>query len=37
MDAATLLSILRERDVKLWVEEGGLRCSAPTGALDDEM
>jgi thioesterase domain-containing protein len=37
MDAATLLSILRERDVRLWVEEGRLRCSAPTGALDDKM
>jgi thioesterase domain-containing protein len=37
MDTATLLSRLRERDVRLWVDEDRLKCSAPTGALDDEM
>jgi thioesterase domain-containing protein len=37
MDTATLLSKLRERDVRLWVEEERLKCSAPAGALDDEM
>jgi thioesterase domain-containing protein len=31
------LSILRERDVRLWVEEDRLRCSAPVGALDPEI
>jgi thioesterase domain-containing protein len=37
MDTATLLSTLRERDVRLWVEDDRLKCSAPAGALDDEM
>jgi thioesterase domain-containing protein len=37
MDTAALLSKLRERDVRLWVDEGRLKCSAPAGALDDEM
>jgi len=37
MDTATLFSILRERDVKLWVEEDRLKCSAPVGALDAEL
>jgi thioesterase domain-containing protein len=37
MDTAMLFSILRERDVKLWVEEDRLRCSAPLGALDAEL
>ena len=37
MDTAALFSILRERDVKLWVEEDQLRCSAPLGALDAEL
>lgn len=37
MDTAELLSRLRERDVRLWIEEERLRCSAPAGALDDEM
>ena len=37
MDTATLLSKLRERDVKLWIEEGRLKCSAPVGALEPEM
>ncbi len=37
MDTGTLLSILRERDVRLWVEEDRLKCSAPAGALDPEM
>jgi SAM-dependent methyltransferase len=37
MDTGTLLSILRERDVRLWVEEDRLKCSAPAGTLDPEM
>jgi thioesterase domain-containing protein len=36
-DTAMLLSILRERNVKLWVEEDRLKCSAPLGALDTEL
>jgi thioesterase domain-containing protein len=36
MDTAALLSTLRERDVRLWVDEDRLKCSAPAGALDDE-
>src|ERR1700760_837373 len=34
MDAAALLSTLRARDVRLWVEDTQLKCSAPVGALD---
>lgn len=37
MDTATLLSMLRDRDVKLWVDEDRLKCSAPVGALDAEL
>jgi len=37
MDTATLLSTLRTRDVRLWVEDGQLKCSAPVGALGAEM
>jgi thioesterase domain-containing protein len=37
MDTAMLLSKLRERDVKLWIEKDRLKCSAPVGALDAEM
>lgn len=37
MTTAEFLATLRERDVRLWVEEGRLRCSAPAGALDNEM
>ena len=37
MDTAMLFSRLRERDVKLWVENDRLRCSAPVGALDTEL
>lgn len=37
MDAAALLSTLRARDVKLWIENAQLRCSAPVGALDGEL
>lgn len=33
-DLAALLSTLRTRDVKLWVDNGQLKCSAPVGALD---
>jgi len=34
MDAAALLSKLRTRDVRLWIEDTQLKCSAPVGALD---
>ena len=34
MDAAALLSTLRARDVRLWIEDAQLKCSAPVGALD---
>jgi thioesterase domain-containing protein len=36
-DIATFLSTLRERDVKLWIEEDRVKCSAPVGVLDAEM
>ena len=36
-DIAELLSTLRERDVRLWVEDDRLKCSAPEGALDVGM
>ena len=36
MDTATFLSTLRERDVRLWVEEDRIKCTAPAGALDAE-
>src|SRR5665213_2009528 len=36
-EIAALLSVLRERDIKLWVEHDKLKCSAPAGALDAEM
>jgi len=34
MDAAALLSTLRAREVRLWIEGAKLKCSAPVGALD---
>jgi SAM-dependent methyltransferase len=37
MDTATLLTVLRDRDVKLWIETDRLKCSAPAGALDAEL
>jgi TubC N-terminal docking domain/Methyltransferase small domain len=37
METATLLAILRTRNVELWVEGSQLKCSAPTGALDAEL
>nr|WP_294516693.1 thioesterase domain-containing protein [uncultured Rhodopila sp.] len=36
MDTASLLSTLRERDVRLWVEDDRIKCTAPAGALDAE-
>ena len=33
-DTAALLSTLRTRDVRLWIEDAQLKCSAPVGALD---
>jgi thioesterase domain-containing protein len=33
-DAAALLSTLRAREVRLWIEDAQLKCSAPVGALD---
>ena len=35
MSSAEFLSSLRERDVRLWLEDGKLKCDAPKGALDD--
>jgi thioesterase domain-containing protein len=37
MDAAALLSTLRARDVRLWIQDGQLKCSAPVGALDPAL
>jgi len=37
MDDAALLSTLRARDVRLWIEDSHLKCSAPVGALDAEL
>jgi hypothetical protein len=37
MDVSTLLTILRSRQVNLWVEGSRLRCSAPVGAIDAEL
>jgi thioesterase domain-containing protein len=34
MDAGALLSTLRARNVRLWIEDTQLKCSAPVGALD---
>jgi thioesterase domain-containing protein len=36
-DTATLLSALREKGVRLWVEESSLKISAPVGALDADI
>src|SRR5450631_1958656 len=36
-ETAALLSVLRERDIKLWVEHDQLKCNAPAAALDAEM
>jgi thioesterase domain-containing protein len=35
MNTAEFLSSLRERDVRLWLEDGQLKCDAPPGAIDD--
>ena len=37
MDTAALLSHLRERDVRVWVQDGRLKCDAPAGALTSEL
>ncbi|MEH2705462.1 hypothetical protein ABIF21_008863 [Bradyrhizobium elkanii] len=37
METATLLSVLRDRNVRVWVEGDRLKCSAPAGALDAEL
>jgi thioesterase domain-containing protein len=34
METGALIALLRERDVKLWVQEGQLKLNAPPGALD---
>ena len=34
MDTAALLSTLRARNVRLWLEDTQIKCSAPAGALD---
>jgi thioesterase domain-containing protein len=35
MTTAEFLASLRARDVRLWLEDGKLKCDAPPGALDD--
>jgi thioesterase domain-containing protein len=35
--ASAFLSRLRERDVRLWVEDGRLKCDAPPGVLDERL
>jgi thioesterase domain-containing protein len=37
MSSTEFLSRLRERDVRLWIEHGRLKCDAPRGALDDGL
>jgi thioesterase domain-containing protein len=37
IDAATLISQLRERDVRLWLDQDQLKFSAPKGALDSDL
>jgi thioesterase domain-containing protein len=37
IDTTTLLSTLRQRNVRLWIEDGRVKCNAPVGALDDEL
>jgi thioesterase domain-containing protein len=37
MSTSEFLSRLRERDVRLWVEDGRLKCDAPPGALDADL
>lgn len=37
MDTGQLLSTLGARDIRLWVEDGRLKVSAPQGALSDEL
>lgn len=37
MDTETLISTLRERNVRLWIEEGRIKCAAPSGTLDPEI
>lgn len=36
MTTAEFLASLRERDVRLWLEDGQLKCDAPPGALDND-
>jgi hypothetical protein len=36
-DTTAFLSVLRERDIKIWVEADLLKCSAPAGKLDAEL
>jgi len=37
MTTAEFLSRLRERDVRLWLEDGQLKCDAPRDSLDDGL
>lgn len=37
MSLAEFLSLLRERDIRLWTEKGKLRCNAPQGALTQDI
>jgi thioesterase domain-containing protein len=34
---AEFLATLRERQVRLWADDGQLRCDAPPGALDEDL
>ncbi len=37
LSTSEFLSNLRERDVRLWVQDGRLKCDAPPGVLDDGL
>ena len=37
LSTSEFLSNLRERDVRLWVEDGRLKCDAPPGVLEDGL
>ena len=37
LSTSEFLSELRERDVRLWIEDGRLKCDAPPGVLEDGL
>ena len=37
LSTSEFLSDLRERDVRLWIEDGRLKCDAPPGVLEDGL